>query len=406
MTHPVRVRPSSLALVIACNASLQLQESVPPLQPTKEKREGTAAHWVARRYLAGFAHELPVGTKFPSEGETWEVDDDMHAGAMMYMRAMNAPDPEMHIEEWLPITRVHQSECAGTPDGWRFYQDARQAYQTCPAGLPEGKFNAGRIKLLRVGDYKYGHRFVEVFENPQLSAYAAGVMELLGLLDIDDDLYIELVLVQPRSYTREGQVRYWRTKAIGLRNVLIEANDAADRALMPLGESFAPIAEPGKHCLDCEARHVCTALQNAGMRWIEYAGTAERTELSPLAAGIELVVIHEAMKQLEARKTGLEAQAEALLRAGQPVPYWHMEAGQSKLTYFDNVNADELVGLGDLIGVNVRKTLQRKDLVVTPTQAIQLGIDPEVMKAYAHRPPGALKLARDNSTTARKVFSK
>jgi hypothetical protein len=378
---------------------------VPPLPQTPEKREGTAAHWVARRYLAGFAHELPVNAKFVSEGEEWTVDADMHAGAMMYCRAMNAPDPEMHIEETMPITRVND-ECAGTPDGWRYFEDARQAYQVCPPGLPEGRFNEGRIKLVRVGDYKYGHRYVEVFENPQLSSYAAGVMEKLGLLDIDDDLYIELILVQPRCYHREGQVRYWRTKAIALRNILIDANTAADQALMPLGESFAPKAHPGKHCSDCEARHVCVALQNSSMKWVEYSQTAERAELPPLAVGIELVVLSEALKRLEARKTGLEAQAEALLRAGQPVPYWHMEAGGAKLTYFDNVNADELVGLGDLIGINLRKVLQRKDLVVTPTQAIQLGIDPEVMKAYASRPPGAMKLARDNSITARKVFSK
>ena len=406
MTHPVRARPSSLALIIACNAALQLQESVTPLPPTDEEREGTAAHWVARRFLAGYGHELPVNAKFMSEGQEWVVDADMHAGALLYARTMGVPDPEMHIEETLPVKRVHDTECIGTPDAWRFFADARDAYHECPPGLPRDKFDAGRIRLVRVGDYKYGHRHVEVFEHVQTSAYITAVMDKLELLDIDDDLYIEIFIVQPRSYHPDGPVRVWRTKAINLRNIIIDANTAVDQALMPLGESFAPKATPGPHCGDCKARHVCRALQNASMKWVDYSHTAERVELDPMATGIELVLLSEAIKRLEARHSGLYAQAENMARSGQAVPYWHMEGGRSILTYFDNVNADELVGLGDLIGIDVRKKLQRKDLVVTPTQAINLGIEPEVMKAYAHRPPGALKLVRDNSITARKVFSK
>ncbi len=405
--RPVRARPSSLALTIACNASLQLQEQVPPLPPTEEEQEGTAAHWVARRYLAGYGHELPVGAKFHSEGKEWTVDADMHAGAVLYARALDAPDAELHIEEWLPIRRVHDSECEGTPDAHRYFPDARIAYpHACPPGLPADRFQQGRIKLVRVGDYKYGHRYVEVFEHAQTSAYVSGVMDLHGLQDIDDDLYIEIIIVQPRSYSREGAVRVWRTKAINLRNIIIDANDAVDRALMPLGESFAPKATPGGHCIDCKARHVCGALQNSGFKWIDHSYTAERVELSSTAVGIELALLQEAMKRLEARKTGLEAQAEVMLRSGQSVPHFHMGPGKSVLTYYDNVNADELVGLGDLIGVDLRKKLARKDLVVTPTQAINLGIDPDVMSAYASRPTPALKLTRDNSITARKVFSK
>jgi hypothetical protein len=201
-------------------------------------------------------------------------------------------------------------------------------------------------------------------------------------------------------------VRVWRTKAINLRNILVDANDAVDRALMPLGESFAPKATPGGHCIDCKARHVCRALQASSFKWVDHSYTAERVELDSIAVGIELAIIKEAQKRLEARATGLEAQAEAMLRSGQSVPHFHMGPGKSVLTYHDDVNADELVGLGDLLGIDLRKKLQRKDLVVTPTQAINLGIDPDVMSAYATRPTPALKLTRDNSVTARKVFAK
>lgn len=397
--YAVRARPSALALTIACNASLPLQELVEPLPPTDEEAEGTAAHFVARRYLAGFGRELPVGAKFTSDGREWTVDDDMYAGAMLYARTVGI-HPDNHIEEWVAVTRVHESECAGTPDAWRFFNDARDAYPECPPGIPLEKFNAGKIKLLRVPDYKFGHRYVEVFENPQLSAYATGVLDKLEIHD-DSDLYVELMLVQPRSYHTDGPVRIWRVQAQQLRGLLNIMHHAVGVALGPHA-----LATTGRHCLDCRARHECEALRKNTLRLVDYAHSAERTQLPPDALGQELLIVQDAIKQLEAREAGLAGQAEVLIRMGKAIPHYSLKPGRSNLTYFENCNADELVSLGELCGIDIRKKLERKDLVVTPTQAIQLGIAPEVMANYASRPPGKQKLTRDNTTAVRKVFAK
>lgn len=405
--HVPRIRPSSLSLIVACNASLQLQESVPPLPETDDEAEGHAGHWVARRYVAGYGHELPVGAKFTCGGREWTVDADMFAGAKLYERALGGVHPDLHIEERVEIKRVHLFECRGTPDGFRYFGDARAAYQIAPPGIPSDRFAAGKIKIIRVGDYKYGHRYVEVFENYQLGPYATGVADAFGLDDNDEDLYVELILVQPRNYHPDGPVRIWRTRLVNLRALINVANNSAHRALVPLDAPHgAPQATTGAHCIDCRARHVCKALQVNTMHLVDYAHTAERVELPAWAIGQELFIVQDAMKRLEAREQGLAAQAEAVIRAGQGVPMYHLEPGQTRLSYFDNVNTDELVGLGDLVGIDLRKKLERKDQVVTPTQAIQLGIDELVMKSYAHRPSGKMKLARDNSITARKVFSK
>lgn len=403
-----RVRPSGLALTIACNASLQLQEAVVPLPPTDEILEGNAAHWVARRYLAGYAHELPEGATFHFEGREWKVDIDMRAGAQLYVNALGGVDPEMHIEETLRIPRVHVIHCSGTPDGWRYYFDARLAYpHGPPEGLPADKFHAGRLKLLRVGDYKFGHRYVEVFENPQLAAYASGVYELLGLNEDDQDTYVELVLVQPRSFHPDGPVRVWRTPGPSLNTIIIKAGNAARRALLSLHDAtYAPEAQTGPHCIDCTARHACRALQLNTRRLVDFAHAPEFVELPPQAIGQELAIVDDALKQLEARRTGLAAQAEIFVRDGKAVPFYGMKPGRSILTYHENVNADELVSLGDLLNIDLRRKLERKDLVVTPSQAIQLGIDEQVMSNYAARPKGAMKLTRDDPITARKVFSK
>lgn len=406
MSEHTRISPSSLSLTVACNASVQLQESVVPLPETDEEAEGHAGHWVARRYAAGYGHELPVGAKFHCNGREWKVDGDMFAGAMLYARSLGDAHPDLHLEERVEVRRVHETDCAGTPDGFRYFPDARAAYATCPEGLPVDRFNAGLIKLIRVGDYKYGHRYVEVFENYQLGPYATGVADKLGLDDNDPNLYVELILVQPRNYRPGGPVSIWRSQLVNLRAMINIASNAAHRALIPLTEPNAPLATTGAHCLDCRARHVCATLQRNSMHLADFSHTAERVELPPGALGQELLIVQDARKRLEAREAGLLAQAEAVLRAGHAVPHYHLEPGRSILTYHEDVKTDELVGLGDLIGINLRKTLERKDLVVTPTQAIQLGIDETVMKSYASRPKGALRLARDNSVTARKVFSK
>jgi Protein of unknown function (DUF2800) len=407
MSEHAVIAPSGLSLTVACNASLQLQASVPPLPDTDDQAEGDAGHWVARRYAAGYGHELPIGAKFPCKGREWTVDADMYAGARLYARALGYEHHNLRLERRVKIKRVHPTECEGTPDGYRVFYDAREAHPNgCPEGLPDEAFNAGRLKLIRVGDYKYGHRFVEVFENYQLSAYASGVADEHGLDDNDENIYVELILVQPRCYHRDGPVRIWRTKLVNLRAVINIASNAAHAALVPLTEYNAPKATTGAHCVDCSARHVCRALQVNTSHLIDYAHTAERVELPAWAVGQELFLVQDAIKRLTARETGLSAQADSMIRAGQPVPMYHMEPQQTRLTYYDNVNTDEIVGLGDMMGIELRKKLERKDQVVTPTQALQLGIDADVMRSYAHRPTGAMRLTRDNSINARKVFVK
>ncbi len=400
-----RIAPSSLSITVACNASVQLQEMVPPLPETEDQAEGNAGHWVARRYIAGYEHEFVEGTEFNYNGRIWTVDADMHAGAIMYQRAMGAPHPGLFIEHSVQIKRVHDTECAGTPDARQFFNDARTAYTSCPPGLPEQKFINGQIKLIRVGDYKYGRRFVEVFENYQGVAYITGVADTLGLSDADDNLYFEFILVQPRSYHKDGPVRIWRGKLNSLRGLVNIANGSAQAALMPLNGPHAPLARTGKHCLDCDARYLCGTLQLNVNHVAHYAGSAERVDLNPEALGQELMIVDDAIELLKARKTGLDAQAESFIRGGKNVPHYHMEQSATRLTYKDDVNSNELLSLGDIVGVDLRKKLELKDLLVTPTQALQLGIDPEVMKHYAERPKGKFVLTRDNPIIAKKVFS-
>lgn len=370
MSAHAPIQPSSLALTVACNASVQLQASVPASPDTEEEAEGKAAHLVAMWAAQG--KPFDIGTKFKHEGREWTVDIDMYNGAKLYARVLSELGNNWRLEDPVKCSRIHPTHCWGTPDAWN------------------------KPGVLHVGDYKYGHRFVEVFENYQLIAYAVGVMERLNIHD-DTNVMCEFHIVQPRSYHRDGPVRTWKVPAMDLRPLVNIARNAAERALLP-----NPTATTGQHCIDCRARHVCATLKNSVDSIVDYSNTAELAPLDIAAMGSELRILDAAKQRLEARRTGLAVMVEATLRAGQRVPHYELRPGQSRLKWLPDTTPEQLAAMGDLFGIKTRKPLE----VITPRQAIDAGIDEAVVLQYADRPPAALVMKPVDTTEANKVFSK
>lgn len=369
MSH-ARVMPSVLHLTVPCPGSLQLQAAVTPTPPTGEQAEGELGHIVARKYAQGHGAEWPLGRKYKIDVHEFEIDDDMVDGAAIYT---DEAQPGGRYEEPVSIPDVHPTECFGTPDYWRVILETY-------------------LKLLKVIDYKYGHRFVEVFEHYQLIAYAAGIARFLGLAL---DFPVVLVIVQPRNYTH-GAVREWKTTVGEIYRICAEK--IAPRVALALGPN--PPTYVGRHCYDCKARHACKTLQTADANLVDFAGTAEAIETPREAVGAELRILADAIKILQARYTGLYEQASNLARGGFPIAHWGLEAGNGRLKWKDDVTPSTVIAMADLFGINVRKP----EAVKTPTQCVQAGIDKGVIDEYAHRPPGALRLVPDDTTRTRKIF--
>jgi hypothetical protein len=358
-----RIAPSSLATTVVCAAHVQMAEPYRDAPPTPETLEGDAAHHVAMAYANG--NELPAGAPTP---QGVPVDADMVAGAQLWRDTVGLYG---YTELPVAIPRIHPTECAGTPDWWR--HDPIE-------------------NVLRVWDYKYGHLFVDAFENYQLIAYACGLLDFLGLSDLHTT--VELGIVQPRSYHKDGPVRRWRIMGHELRGYVNRAAFAAHEALAP-----NPTARAGAHCEFCPGRHECRTLQNAANSVADFMGTMDRVNLPPAALAAELTILDNAATLLEARRTGLQAQATAMIRRGERVPGFALEAAAGRLKW--KVPPEEVAQFADLLGVNVRKPLD----ILTPTQAIAAGLDAAVINAqYAERPPGAMKLVPESTTQARKVF--
>lgn len=379
-TEHAPLPPSDAARWVACSGSATMQAAHPEIPGSADAQarlEGNAAHHAASETLNG--RPVTIGTTAPN-GVV--ITDEMMEAVETYiddvrdvlapLRALNAV---FHIEERVNCNWIHADNW-GTPDLWIF--------------LPQGQGG-----LLLLWDFKYGHGFVDAFENWQAIDYISGVLSRPEFRNADLKLIKTIItIVQPRNYHPVGPIRRWTSTAFELSGYWQTLRDAAFTAM-----GAEPICRPGPHCGNCTARHACATLHAAADNVADISGGAVSLELPPVALGAELRFLTRAADILDARITGLKAQAEADLRAGKPVPFWQLMAGQSREVW--TADAATVQALGEALGVDVMKP----PLPVTPNQARKAGLDKDIVASLSERPHAGLKLAAATNDQARKVFA-
>lgn len=363
--------PSGAGAWRYCAAWPSMNAKYPEAGDAPAAAEGDAAHWVNTQAVRN-VWPLP-GTRAPN---AVAVTEEMLEGAEVWLDAIApARSDDEHFERHVSGKRVHDSLNAGTPDYW--------SLRVTSSGT-----------VLHVSDYKFGHGHVEAFENWQLVNYVALILDTLGVNgQADQMIAVEMQVVQPRSYHRDGPVRRWSVpRASDLRAHINTLRNAADRATVA-----EPVAGVGPHCKHCPGRHACQALHAAALSAVDVSTSAHPVELPPHAIGVELRALDRAAALLEARRAGLQEQALALIRRGERVPFYATEQGQGHERW--NRPIAEVLAVGEAMGF----TLGKPD-AVTPAQARKLGMDPGIVAAFAERPTGALKLVADDGAKARRVF--
>lgn len=374
--------PSSASRWVVCPGSARMEAAHPEAGDKPEAADGTAAHWCAQQMHDGWAPSLlltdgKTETGHPIDAEMVEAAELYYGDIKATLAAHGLPVSAAILEQRVRIGRVHPTLNWGTPD-------ARAWVTLNPAQ-----------RILYVWDFKYGHKFVDVYENWQLVDYAAGILEEAGVPEDDTTTQIVFRIVQPRSYHRDGPVREWRTTPAELRALVWRLHMAAEDATSPTAECKpAPDA-----CENCTARHACEALQRAAYRGMDLAAQAQAEALSPAALGLELRYLTDAAKLMEARITGLQAQAESVIRSGARVPHWGMEPAGSRVKW--TKSASEVLALGAMMGLDLAKPTEP----ITPTQAKAKGLPAALLGAYSAAPPGAMRLTIDDGSDARKVFA-
>ena len=368
-TYHFPLAPSSAARWVACPASVDLCARYPG-EDTPQSLEGTAAHWVASEMLEGVV--IPAGTLAPNGVE---VTEEMLDAADLYVddvREVAAGGGDLHIEETVLIKSIH-SDNGGTPDAWHWLAATR---------------------VITIWDFKYGHGFVDAYENWQLIDYVAGILEKLGINGSNDaQATVRMRVVQPRNYHRDGPIREWSVKAVDLRSYFNILRMAATKAWLRKDAKCIPNTE----CKHCSARHVCTALQQTGFEGMDVVSGMAPSELSPEALSLELRMLQHYKARMEARMTGLEAMAAAEIKAGRSVLGFGMEPTQGRVKWTKPI--EEVVALGQMMGVDISKPG-----ALTPAQAAKKGLPAELLAAYSARDEGGLKLAAVDGSAARRVF--
>ena len=356
--------PSSMYLTVACPGWRDQTALMPPEPETEATREGEAGHWVAAVYASGTPSLPPVGWHAPNGVE---VDEEMLDGAALWVEALEGFPA--HIETPVAIPYIHPTKCWGTPD-------ARQ-------------WNAA-TKTLRVADYKYGHEFVDEFENWQMLAYAVGIITELGVFD-DPDVKIEMTVVQPRFYNAEP-IRSWTIQTQGLHHYAERMRLAVREA-----EGNSPRVISGTHCTHCPARATCKVFAKTSMHAVDFTGRPDPMLSRPEDVGRELQLVQAFIERLKARENGLAAMAEAFLRAGKSVPHFMLEQGTGREAWTVPVEVVELSA--NMVG----KSALKPPALITPNQARQRKVlDTRVIAAYSERPKGSLKLTPVTTKLARK----
>lgn len=360
--------PSSAHVWVACAGSASLQMRYPEEGDQVAAAEGTAAHWVMEQLLH-------TGVAGPIAPNGVLITQEMREGSQLmvdYVQSVRGSG-YCYVEKQIQIPRVHQQNY-GTPDVVIWHDSP--------------------IEHLHIIDFKYGHGVVEVFENWQLIDYVAGYLSLIAARDARIVPKVTMTIVQPRAFHMDGPIRSWTTTADKLEDKIHALSMAAEEAM-----GDAPECKPKPQaCTYCTARHACTALQQAAYRGMDISKQALSTEMNHAALGLELRLVVEALQLLEARKSGLQEQIEALMRRGQRVPHWTMVPGDAR----EKWRSDDLevIAMGQMLGVNLAKPPE----AITPVQAKKLGVDASIVAAYSFRPPAALKLKLDDGKDARRIF--
>lgn len=330
--------------------------------------DGTACHWLAsevwdRRY----PEEDSLSPNHRAlTAEMFEAVDLYHG----VLRDPTWADAETYCESPMTFDFIWPG-MTGTPDAWTY--------------LPQ--------LGIRVVDLKFGFRFVEVWNNTQLSLYALAVGRMLQL---PPSTLVELVIVQPRANHRDGPVRTWHTTLGDLERIVQPLREAAQRALAP-----NPLCVVNPGCLDCAGRHACDTFHNASWGAVETSYTASPHILNAEELARELTVLDDAERKIKARITALKVQAEQELRRGKILPGWDMSPTFARESW---KSPEDERGAMALFKEYFATDISKPQRALTPNQARGKGVPASMVAVFAHRASTGMKLVKQDPNAARKAF--
>lgn len=369
------LRPSSAAIWSKCAGYAALNAALGSEyvdEADNEVREdGTACHWLAEQLWNGAV--ISPGSLAPNGRE---LTEEMFSAVAEYHARIRAwRCAAAYIENTVPVSRVFQGVQDGTPDVWA-YDEARG--------------------ILFLADLKFGFRPVEVWRNAQLIVYAVTLIHWIKSQWGHDVQRVELSIFQPRCAHRDG---YWRTWSPTVEQLLALAAELQAAALRCYEAN--PPCSVNNGCRNCPGASACVTLQAAAGSAMEVSYDATPFVLNEQQLGYELTKLLQAQRLIEHRITGLETQAESLLRKSKRVPGFELGRRATRYRWRDGTEK-YIRRLGKLFGVEVAEAPKLK--TVAQLRKSFPGLDIQAM--YAEKPTGELKIVQSDPNEAIRRFER
>lgn len=379
MTHS-KIPPSSAYIwgsTDGCTGWVEMSQNYPQLGDDLAAREGEASHEIGANLINNFLKKL-------EPGKACEYVDKQHSNGVVYTDEM-FECAEVYANTVINIFKNHKVDAYGIEKRLTMPTIHDESF-----GTPDAYIISGGNKFIDVFDYKFGHEYVNEYENWQLMDYVSGIIDHYGIAEAVVNIHV----VQPRVYGKGGDVRTWITNTQMLRPYI---NTLFNNAHIALGDNSE--LNTGPHCKHCSARHVCKPALDAGMSLFEYSGKPIPQVLSNDAKGLQLIILTEAMERLKLLKIGFEESILHDVLSGENIPGWKSQQGYSSDKWLKPVN--EIIILGKILGVDFKKP----DDVITPTQAYKKAVDPDTLLQYITKFKTKVSITRELDTDGKRYFS-
>lgn len=229
--------PSSLHRRLACLGSANAENGLPD-STSEVAAEGTCAHWVREQCLTTKQDvDAFVGQEVSADGFTFTVTRDwanLLQPGIDRARELAGDLKNMHVEARVRL------------DAWMPGEGG-----TLDTGI-EVRDKKGEVVAVHVIDLKFGRDPVTAKRNPQLMAYALGLLAKLGLLD-RTDLKVVLEIDQPRAPGRGDQ---WETTV----GEIVRFGETLAAAFIAGKDPAAPRTPTPEGCKYCKAADHCAEL--------------------------------------------------------------------------------------------------------------------------------------------------
>lgn len=230
---------------------------------------------------------------------------------------------------------------------------------------------SAKARKLWVIDYKHGAGIAKAADgNPQVKQYAAGFLyENNAAVDSANVDEVVLVIIQPRAFHPDGEIRETVTTPAALVDYLLELEDHVAASLAV----DAPLNPGVDQCRFCDAAATCPAIEAQSLRAANIAFSSVRDVTvpqmpDPSTFDVQRLAyakqIYPLMKMFFDR---VDERIEALLRSGIEVPGYKMVQVHARREWYGDEN-DRAQKLASYIGCQPTDLFETKFLTITEAE--------------------------------------